>query len=133
MTLLNASGFNLRTRQPPRKTGNIAGQQFSSEELAAMLKVLEMEKKPKATEPKAAEVKAVVCTRPPDCRDVESIADPAVATFHARASRLFSGAGRWTAWSRMARTKQMARKSFPGGDFPRKQLVGIRKPSTELI
>jgi hypothetical protein len=28
----------------------------------------------------------------------------------------------------MARTKQTARKSFPGGDFPRKQLVGIRKP-----
>ena len=24
LTLLNASGFNLRTRQPPRKTGNIA-------------------------------------------------------------------------------------------------------------
>ena len=27
----------------------------------------------------------------------------------------------------MARTKQTARKSFPGGDVPRKQLAGIRK------
>ena len=27
----------------------------------------------------------------------------------------------------MARTKQTARKSFPGGDAPRKQLVGVKK------
>ena len=41
-----------------------SGQQFSSEELAAMLKVLEMEKKPKATEPKAAVKPAAVVSGP---------------------------------------------------------------------
>ena len=41
-----------------------SGQQFSSEELAVMLKVLEMEKKPKATEAKAV-VKPVAAVSGP--------------------------------------------------------------------